>query len=136
MNYEMPPPVDDRYRYWGEPPPEPSARLWYWLRRLSEQTHDWREVVNLLSDSNNYDDNAEKFGVYLWEWHHVLYHVTDSLIEGGRLREQPMHPAVAEAMRANVKRGPVDPEALQQFGTPATMEVKGYVFGRPPSDHL
>lgn len=78
---EMPPPVEDRYRYWREQPSEPSPRLWWWLNYLAENRLSQAELLALLSDGNNYDDNAAKFGVWLWEWHHVLYHVMRNLID-------------------------------------------------------
>jgi hypothetical protein len=71
----MPPPVDDRYRYWGEPPPEFSERLIFWLEYLAENTLTRAQLRSIGSDGHGYDSDAEEAGVYLWEWHHVLYHV-------------------------------------------------------------
>lgn len=90
---EMPLPVDDRYAYWADPPPEPSERLWWWLQHLSiNNEFSSRELIDMLAESNNYADNAAKFGVYLWEWHNVLYHVVNNRIAEELQREKPRDP--------------------------------------------
>lgn len=71
------PPAVDRYEYWIEPPPEPSPRLCYWLVRLAKAGSICQAAVlaRELVTGEGYDYDAEHAGVYLWEWHHVLYHV-------------------------------------------------------------
>lgn len=63
------PPRVDRYEYWGEPPPEPSPRLAYWLDRILDE--GWKGSARILGAG--YDGTAEYFGVYLWEYLNVLY---------------------------------------------------------------
>lgn len=58
-----PPAVDDRYRYWGSPPPERSPRCRYWLRQIER---GWRP--NRFVRRRGYDEAAEWYGVYLWEY--------------------------------------------------------------------
>lgn len=121
---EMPPPVDDRYRYWTEPPPMLSGRCLYWIKRLNDfghpDTYDWRIVRDLLSDSNNYDDNAEKFGVYLWEWFHIIYHTVHHMIYEGRDRES--RPKI-EWRGMAPPRGEVHGDL---GGTPGIFTIKGH----------
>jgi hypothetical protein len=63
-----PPAVDDHTKYWGQPPPEPSARLQHWMRRLDEGT--WHP--NKYIRREDYDGAAQRLGVYIWEYLHVL----------------------------------------------------------------
>ncbi len=60
--------VLDHYLYWQEPPPEPSASLVKWLRRLRD---GWR--ANRRIGGMGYDSRAEWFRMYLWEYLHVFY---------------------------------------------------------------
>lgn len=62
-----PPPVDDIYRYWMEPPPERSARCAYWERQLARGFRPNRRIL-----LEGYDSTCAWFGVYLWEWFYVL----------------------------------------------------------------
>lgn len=62
------PPAVDRYAYWRDPPPEPSPRLTYWMRRLTEGS--WHPNKYLRREG--YDTAAEITGVYIWEWWNVL----------------------------------------------------------------
>lgn len=68
----MKPPAPARARnieeYWTDRPPEPSARLMWWLTRIDA---GWRP--NARTATLGYYSQAEYFGVYLWEWLNVLY---------------------------------------------------------------
>ena len=57
----------DRYEYWGKPPPEPSARLLWWLDQIEA---GWRP--NRFYRRLGYDEGAERFGVYIWEYLNVI----------------------------------------------------------------
>ncbi|HEY2085482.1 MAG TPA: hypothetical protein VGH54_05535 [Mycobacterium sp.] len=61
------PPAVDRDAYRDAPPPAPSPRLTYWLRRLDEGS--WRPNKYF---GRGYEGDAEWCGVYVWEWLHVL----------------------------------------------------------------
>lgn len=56
--------VDDVDRYWTEPPPEPSARCEYWLRRYREGS--WRPNRWVLRQGHG--GAAVQLGVYIWEY--------------------------------------------------------------------
>ena len=63
-----PPRVEDRYRYWVEAPPELSARCRFWLDAIERgfrPNRRWRQ--------EDYDTSAGLFGVYVWEYLHVLW---------------------------------------------------------------
>ncbi|MFE3229322.1 hypothetical protein [Nocardia sp. NPDC059228] len=60
--------VDDRYRYWGDAPPEVSARCRYWARQIQRGWLPNRRISAECSDCS-----AAWFGVYIWEYLHVLY---------------------------------------------------------------
>lgn len=62
-----PHPVDDRYRYWGSSPPRPSERCEYWLRQIQR---GWRP--NRRLQAMDYDDSARWYGVYIYEYLHVI----------------------------------------------------------------
>jgi hypothetical protein len=64
----MPPPRVDRYVYWLDQPPEPSTRLQWWLDRI---TAGWRP--NRRIRAMGYDESADWFGIYIWEWTNVLW---------------------------------------------------------------
>jgi hypothetical protein len=72
-----PAPVDDVDRYIVDPPPAPSARLRYWLRQLDRgfvPNRRWRMECG--------DSAAALYGVYWWEWTHVLEQaVADRLVD-------------------------------------------------------
>lgn len=91
LTASAPAPVDDRYLYWGERPPELSERCIWWLDCLAVN-HDLndltvQQLVDLTPPCANYDDSAEALGVWLWEWHHILYHVLANQIAEQRDRE-------------------------------------------------
>lgn len=63
-----PPPVADRYESWGEQPSAPSLRCVYWLRQIDA---GWRPNCSL--QRMGYDEAAGWYGVYIWEYLHVLW---------------------------------------------------------------
>ena len=69
----MKPPAPPRIRYpefeqyWVDPPPEPSARCLWWVDRINGGWRRNRRIGGL-----GYSMSAEYFGVYIWEWLHVL----------------------------------------------------------------
>lgn len=67
LEIPKPPRVSDRYMYWIEPPPELSARCLYWLRQIER---GW--LPNSSIAAMGYDQTAQWFGVYLWEYLNVL----------------------------------------------------------------
>lgn len=135
MSDEMPPPVDDRYRYWNERPPEFSARCLYWIDRLNSYGHpnsyDWRDVQALYPEDGcaGYDANAEHFGVYMWEWFNIIYHILGHVIDSAREREsRPKLDIDFSTLPAAV---PFDPQNLPGIRK-GTFELKGFHF-RPES---
>jgi hypothetical protein len=62
-----PPAVDDRYQYWGEPPPERSPRCEWWVRQIEQ---GWRPNRRYLREG--YDSASELYGVYIWEYLNVI----------------------------------------------------------------
>lgn len=68
MKPQAPRRVDDPDRYWGDPPPERSARCAWWVERINA---GWRRNRRLRE--MNYYASAGYFGIYIWEWQHVLY---------------------------------------------------------------
>jgi hypothetical protein len=63
-----PPRVADHYLYWSNPPPSASPRCLYWVQRFED---GWRG--NRRTGGFGYDEAAEYFGVYIWEYLNVLY---------------------------------------------------------------
>lgn len=61
--------VADHYEYWGDRPPEPSAKLRAWLVRIVAD--EWRP--NRRWEREGYDNRCWFFGVWMWEYLHVLY---------------------------------------------------------------
>jgi hypothetical protein len=64
---ERPPAVDDRYRYWAQPPSVPSPRCEYWLQRIEQGWRPNRRIRGM-----GYDEAAEWYGVYIWEYLHKI----------------------------------------------------------------
>lgn len=62
-----PPRVADIELFWTEPPPEQSARCAWWVKRIGE---GW--AGNKRTRIMGYDEAAAYFGVYIWEYVHVL----------------------------------------------------------------
>jgi len=76
MTEQMPPPVEDRYRYWSEPPPALSPRCLWWLGQLNDRRWTVAELNAELPETiHGYDTTAELYGVYIWEWCNILWHV-------------------------------------------------------------
>ena len=68
----------DRYLYWSDPPPARSERCVYWLDRIAEGWLPNRRIRNM-----GYDEAAEWYGVYIWEyWHEILPAVQYHYLEG------------------------------------------------------
>lgn len=130
MPDEMPPPVDDRYRYWNERPPEFSARCLYWIDRLNDFGHpnsyDWRDVQALMPDGGcaGYDGNAEHFGVYMWEWFNIIYHILNHVIDSARERESRPKLDIDFSRIAPIDHGVV--ENNLPGVTKGTMTIKGF----------
>ena len=62
-----PPRVPDVEDYWGDPPPGMSERCAYWVRQFARGWAPNRRVRR-----EGYYSAAEWYGVYLWEYLHVL----------------------------------------------------------------
>lgn len=62
-----PPRVDDVETFWTEPPPERSPRCAWWVARVNDGFRPNRHARRL-----GYYAAAEHYGVYLWEYLHVL----------------------------------------------------------------
>lgn len=60
--------VADPYLYWTDKPPTLSARCVWWEARIRD--HGWRPNRRIYR--MGYDPSAHYFGVYIWEWLHVL----------------------------------------------------------------
>jgi hypothetical protein len=63
-----PPRVTDRYQYWGGPPPEISPRCQWWVHRIEKE--GWRP--NKRVRAHGYDSSAQFYGIYIWEYLHVI----------------------------------------------------------------
>jgi hypothetical protein len=59
--------VRDVVHYWTKQPPEPTARLAWWLAHIDK---GWRP--NGRIQALGYHEAAVYYGVYLWEWLNVL----------------------------------------------------------------
>lgn len=62
-----PPRVNDIEDYWADQPPTPSERCTYWVRQMQR---GW--LPNRRISGEGYYGAAEWYGVYLWEYLHVL----------------------------------------------------------------
>jgi len=58
----------DVTRYWMEPPPEPTPALAKWMAKIKA---GWRPNIRIRR--MGYHSRAEFFGVYIWEYYHVIY---------------------------------------------------------------
>lgn len=63
-----PPPVECVEDHWLTPPPEPSQRCRYWVRRLQEGS--W--TPNKWLTRQGYYGAASHLGVWIWEERYVL----------------------------------------------------------------
>jgi hypothetical protein len=93
-----PPPVDDIQRYWGDPPPEPSERCVYWLRRYREGS--WRPNKHL--SVQGYYGTASWLGVYIWEAINIFYPVIEE--SRAKMRQSERSAGTAGSARAR-RRG-------------------------------
>jgi hypothetical protein len=60
--------IKDVDQYWEFPPPEPSEQCAKWVERIRS---GWRP--NRRIRMMGYHESAAWFGVYIWEYLHVLY---------------------------------------------------------------
>lgn len=77
MKPPAPPRVDDHYRFWGDPPPERSPRCAWWVARIEG---GWRPNRRITCEG--YDASSSYYGVYIWEYLHVISPLL------GKLREK------------------------------------------------
>lgn len=68
MNGNNPSRVDDVQRYWSDPPPELSERCQYWVQRFNNGFSPNKRIR-----LEGYHSSAIYYGVYIWEYIHVLY---------------------------------------------------------------
>ncbi len=59
--------VTNRYQYWMQPPPTQSERCAWWARRIEDGF-----IPNRRISAMGYDDAAEFYGVYVWEYLNVI----------------------------------------------------------------
>ena len=59
--------VHDHRHYWTHPPPKMSPRCTWWVDRIAD---GWRP--NKRIRKMGYDEAAEYYGVYIWEYLNVL----------------------------------------------------------------
>lgn len=67
-NTNNPSRVDDIERYWIEPPPELSERCQYWIQRFNNGFNP-----NIRIREMSYYSAAIYYGVYIWEYIHIIY---------------------------------------------------------------
>ncbi|WP_328439142.1 hypothetical protein [Nocardia puris] len=67
LEQPKPTPVDDRYAYWLNAPPESSAACVYWVRQIER---GW--LPNRRISQQGYDCSAGWYGVYIWEYLNVI----------------------------------------------------------------
>lgn len=82
----LPPAVASmEFFFWTEPPDRLSERCLYWVDQIC--CKGWLPSVELLSEG--YWDSAATYGVYLWEYLHVLSplikHKRDAVNRGTKL---------------------------------------------------
>lgn len=68
----------DTYRYWTEPPPEPSRPLGKWLERIRG---GWRP--NKRISRMGWGEATEFYGVYVWEYFNLIRPALGREAEGG-----------------------------------------------------
>jgi len=69
LNRPKPPAVTDPYTYWGDQPPERSARCVWWLEQIDR---GWRPNRALRMEAC--ESSAHWYGIYLWEYINVIAH--------------------------------------------------------------
>lgn len=67
MKPPAPPRVKDFTLYWNDKPPEPSDRLVYWIGRYANGYRPNSRVRSM-----GYYEASEFYGVYIWEYLHVI----------------------------------------------------------------
>lgn len=73
MRPPTPPRVENDELYWTEPPPEPSARLIYWVARIRA---GWKENRRLGMMGTG--EATDFFGVYIYEYLYVIAPMLDT----------------------------------------------------------
>lgn len=68
-----PPRVKDIEAFWTEPPPVPSERALWWVKRIES---GW--VGNRRTQAMGYYEAAHYFGVYIWELLNMLRPALDA----------------------------------------------------------
>lgn len=68
MKAPAPPRVEDVTKFWREEPNPHSKRCDWWLNRIASGWQRNRRVGMM-----GYHEAAHYFGVYIWEYLHVLY---------------------------------------------------------------
>jgi hypothetical protein len=69
-----PPRVGGNEEYWSEPPPKRSARCQWWVDRIRA---GWRPSGRI--NRMGYYGSSEYYGVYIWEYLHVISPLLSSL---------------------------------------------------------
>lgn len=72
-----PPAVADHYSFWGQPPPLVSARCRWWLRQI---VRGWRPPRRISGEG--YDGAAQWYGVWMWEYFHLIDPALDAPLPG------------------------------------------------------
>jgi hypothetical protein len=65
---DAPPRVSNCDEYWADPPPTRSARCAWWVERIEAGWRPNRRIATL-----SYEAAAPYYGVWMWEWIHVLH---------------------------------------------------------------
>lgn len=73
LDRPKPPRIHDEMEYWESPPPQPSERCLYWTRQIER---GW--LPNRRISGECYHCSAVWYGVYIWEYLHVLAPLIDS----------------------------------------------------------
>lgn len=68
LDRPKPPAVADETRFWRDPPSERSVACKYWARQISRGWLPNRRISRM-----GYSVAAQWYGVYIWEYLHVLY---------------------------------------------------------------
>ena len=71
-----PPRVGSIEQYWDRPPPERSPRCAWWVEQIKGGWRENRRIKQL-----GYYEAAQFYGVYLWEYLHVITRLLSPLAE-------------------------------------------------------
>lgn len=66
--------VANHYDYWAEAPEDLSPRCAYWVLQIGNGFRP-----NRRWQMEGYDTSAQLYGVYIWEYLHVIYPLLDGL---------------------------------------------------------